>query len=215
MSYISRELSLDEELEVGELLSESGPRSLVFARGVFAAAATNPRGVDPTEWLPLVLGEQIPNAETLKRILSLLMRDCAHVRGQLEAEVDPTPESDDDNVLREYCRGYVQMAQRDGSWTARLDAFDLSLPLLVLSEYARAETLSALRPEALETPEAFRDECRRGLSAAVLGLHAFFFKARQEAQRSRQAAELEKPSRNDLCPCGSGRKYKKCCGPLS
>lgn len=24
----------------------------------------------------------------------------------------------------------------------------------------------------------------------------------------------EKPSRNDLCPCGSGIKYKKCCGKL-
>ena len=22
----------------------------------------------------------------------------------------------------------------------------------------------------------------------------------------------KKPGRNDLCPCGSGKKYKKCCG---
>ncbi|WP_414693699.1 SEC-C metal-binding domain-containing protein [Paenibacillus sp.] len=22
------------------------------------------------------------------------------------------------------------------------------------------------------------------------------------------------PGRNDLCPCGSGKKYKKCCIPL-
>jgi preprotein translocase subunit SecA len=25
-------------------------------------------------------------------------------------------------------------------------------------------------------------------------------------------AESEKVGRNDLCPCGSGKKYKKCCG---
>jgi len=24
--------------------------------------------------------------------------------------------------------------------------------------------------------------------------------------------DIEKPGRNDLCPCGSGRKYKRCCG---
>ncbi|MDD3886249.1 MAG: SEC-C metal-binding domain-containing protein, partial [Victivallaceae bacterium] len=24
--------------------------------------------------------------------------------------------------------------------------------------------------------------------------------------------ELPKVGRNDLCPCGSGKKYKKCCG---
>ncbi|MCH6266563.1 YecA family protein, partial [Neobacillus citreus] len=23
---------------------------------------------------------------------------------------------------------------------------------------------------------------------------------------------MEKPSRNEPCPCGSGKKYKKCCG---
>jgi len=39
--------------------------------------------------------------------------------------------------------------------------------------------------------------------------------------RSRLAAEIARtgrafswpPSRNDVCWCGSGRKYKKCCGP--
>jgi len=23
---------------------------------------------------------------------------------------------------------------------------------------------------------------------------------------------MEKPGRNDACPCGSGKKYKQCCG---
>jgi SWIM/SEC-C metal-binding protein len=27
-----------------------------------------------------------------------------------------------------------------------------------------------------------------------------------------QAVSTKKASRNDPCPCGSGRKYKKCCG---
>jgi uncharacterized protein len=31
--------------------------------------------------------------------------------------------------------------------------------------------------------------------------------------RDKQAQRQEKPGRNDSCPCGSGRKYKKCCGP--
>ncbi|MFN7671782.1 MAG: SEC-C metal-binding domain-containing protein [Planctomycetota bacterium] len=26
-------------------------------------------------------------------------------------------------------------------------------------------------------------------------------------------AAQPKPGRNDLCPCGSGLKYKKCCAP--
>ncbi|MFR1533930.1 MAG: SEC-C metal-binding domain-containing protein, partial [Bilophila wadsworthia] len=27
-----------------------------------------------------------------------------------------------------------------------------------------------------------------------------------------QAKAENKPGRNDPCPCGSGKKYKKCCG---
>jgi uncharacterized protein YecA (UPF0149 family) len=27
-----------------------------------------------------------------------------------------------------------------------------------------------------------------------------------------QFAEMTKTGRNDPCPCGSGKKYKKCCG---
>ena len=28
-----------------------------------------------------------------------------------------------------------------------------------------------------------------------------------------EPAPPPRPGRNDPCPCGSGRKYKRCCGP--
>ena len=34
----------------------------------------------------------------------------------------------------------------------------------------------------------------------------------QEQKRSRTVVKGEKVGRNDPCPCGSGKKYKKCCG---
>ena len=34
----------------------------------------------------------------------------------------------------------------------------------------------------------------------------------QAAETQRRNAPLHAPKRNDPCPCGSGRKYKKCCG---
>ena len=33
-----------------------------------------------------------------------------------------------------------------------------------------------------------------------------------EQKRSRTIVKGEKIGRNDPCPCGSGKKYKKCCG---
>ena len=34
----------------------------------------------------------------------------------------------------------------------------------------------------------------------------------KEFKRSKTVHAEKKPSRNDPCPCGSGKKYKKCCG---
>lgn len=35
---------------------------------------------------------------------------------------------------------------------------------------------------------------------------------RKDFNRSKQVINEEKIGRNDPCPCGSGKKYKKCCG---
>ena len=34
----------------------------------------------------------------------------------------------------------------------------------------------------------------------------------REYKKSLQAHAVKKPGRNDPCPCGSGKKYKNCCG---
>lgn len=34
----------------------------------------------------------------------------------------------------------------------------------------------------------------------------------KEYKRSKTVVKEKKPGRNDPCPCGSGRKYKQCCG---
>jgi len=33
-----------------------------------------------------------------------------------------------------------------------------------------------------------------------------------EEEKKNQPIKTEKVGRNDPCPCGSGKKYKKCCG---
>lgn len=36
-----------------------------------------------------------------------------------------------------------------------------------------------------------------------------------EYKKSKTIVKEKTPGRNDLCPCGSGKKYKKCCGKVS
>lgn len=212
MGFINRALTLDEEIEVAELLSSSGPRTLPFARGVFTAAATAQKPLDPTEYLPLVLGDQVPTSATLRRILSLLVRDANDVAASLAGGTAPVPASTDEDVLREYCRGYVRVAQRDNGWTSNPAAFDLTLPLMVLSGYATPDTLAAIAPEAATDPVGYTKRCVQRLAGAVTSLYEFFGEARAAHARSISAAAGEKVGRNDPCPCGSGKKLKKCCG---
>jgi uncharacterized protein YecA (UPF0149 family) len=35
---------------------------------------------------------------------------------------------------------------------------------------------------------------------------------KKEYKRSKTVIKEKSPGRNDPCPCGSGKKYKKCCG---
>jgi SEC-C motif-containing protein len=59
----------------------------------------------------------------------------------------------------------------------------------------------------------FRATCRDDVGFAVLEEHSRFVR---EAGRwfyldGEHAVAPLKPGRNDACPCGSGRKFKKCC----
>ena len=53
-------------------------------------------------------------------------------------------------------------------------------------------------------------EYAESLAEAVLAIRDWWLPLRKEKSTLRR--EDPKTGRNDLCPCGSGRKYKKCCG---
>ena len=53
---------------------------------------------------------------------------------------------------------------------------------------------------------AVRASCRRSRPVRSAA------RARSVATKQRVASEFDKVERNDPCPCGSGKKYKKCHG---
>jgi uncharacterized protein len=58
-------------------------------------------------------------------------------------------------------------------------------------------------------PDAEEELAREALDMipACVGEIARFWRARRAAARI-----VTKTGRNDICPCGSGKKFKKCCG---
>ncbi len=85
------------------------------------------------------------------------------------------------------------------------------IPILML--YHEHDEDPEMRPKPIR-PEQ-REKIIQYVAAGLLGVHRYF-KSRWQADASTAPPEPQhtksKIGRNDPCPCGSGKKYKRCCG---
>ncbi len=182
--------------------------------GFLAGVIVCPELIPPSEWLGQVFGEghmfQTPEeASELIPIVMAVYNDIAHAIGGREAYV-PRLDADEDGAavwelwasgfgraldLRPWAwAGYDEMAEDDP------DAISIRL-LETLADIADARSDIEL-PEELAA--ALREDAELVIGACVEDLNEMRL-AGLEAQRP------VKTGRNDPCPCGSGKKYKKCC----
>ncbi|HVL35856.1 MAG TPA: UPF0149 family protein [Burkholderiales bacterium] len=207
--------------------------------GFFFALACAPELVRPSEWIPLVLGED-PAAhgsrEQAQRLLDLAMRLHNHVNAQvlerapslpvgIEARPEPMDNFASDAPLSQWARGFSEgHAWLEKVWDASLEdqpeedaeALDEALGGIAMmlgffasrefaenciAEIAEPRPLEQMAPQILEAiPDAMRELAEIGRELYEIDL------ARRTPARS------AKVGRNAPCPCGSGRKYKHCCG---
>jgi uncharacterized protein len=70
-----------------------------------------------------------------------------------------------------------------------------------------------MRPEPINPKK--REEVIVHMAAGLLGAHRYFREDRQVSVSTRTSEPRRtapKVGRNEPCLCGSGKKYKKCCG---
>lgn len=207
-------LSEQETLELSELLEQVAGRTLDFARGLLTAAASAPTLLDPTEWLPLLLAQTPPDRNSLARMFELLIREYNACAECLTLGVPTVPRPDAHEALHDFCKGYVRLMQSVTRWTRDSEAFALSVPFAVLAGYVGPEALQSIDPTAVQDPDAWRMRRSASLSDDVAGLYAYWARARKQTAPEVKISEVSAPAkigRNDPCPCGSGKKYKKCC----
>jgi preprotein translocase subunit SecA len=118
-----------------------------------------------------------------------------------------------------HLRGY---AQKDPKQEYRREAFELYGELLDVIKNDVVKSIMAVKIRTADELDAASESINEDMSQ-VKDLQY------QHADISADAAEAEKPAdtavapvrsgpkvgRNDPCPCGSGKKYKACCGALS
>ncbi len=214
-----------EELEAF-LQSDATPEEcmdIAMLDGFFAALAIGPNTLLPSQWLQEVWGETeddtmaFDSAEQMQRVLDLVMRYYNERVGDLQEGIDEYEpliyESRHEGrvvpVIDEWCVGFVRGIELDGEgWAPLLESEEdaaLAFPIFLYGTEAGWEKLK----ENQELQDR-HEEIANLIGPTVIGIRDYWLPQRKAASTFRRAEA--KTGRNDPCPCGSGKKYKKCCG---
>ncbi|HEY4530097.1 MAG TPA: UPF0149 family protein [Luteimonas sp.] len=205
--------------------------------GFLTALAVSPSHVPPEEWQPVVWGGKPPRwdgEEEARGVEELLMGHfnmcVARVRhddSDLPDHLAPLmwlpedPELTGEDALHEdeldvgadWAQGFFSAVMlREAEWDAWLDAHDWIEDIFdALDRLASGEAINPDDPTAEAMPVDYRE--RLGIVIDIAGMMADLNHHRVEALTPRTPIRADDgPGRNEPCPCGSGKKYKKCCG---
>lgn len=223
------------------LTAEDGAFSFYELCGFYVAVCSSPEAIQPRDWLPFILGDELLIPETLGEpniVLEAIMGLYNWVNYKVLSGESPIPEDlvvDTDDVFTnfgsqspvgQWSKGFYEghdwlsevwenVVKGHDEWEQELSSYLLPLSFFVEENYARAvyEDFAQKDKSFLEVAEYM----------ALLFKHAALDYASLGRMISEAMEELEDPgvttvqhdepkvSRNDPCPCGSGKKYKKCC----
>jgi uncharacterized protein len=199
-----------------------GAMSPMELDGYLTGVAVSPDLIRPSRWLDMIWGKNEPAFDSLDQLQTVIAAVMDHHNAiiaaldagfkQIEAKqsadyrplfLTPSGRSNHD-VIRTWVRGFGKaMALAPAGWCSIAEDERLQ-PLL--SPFIGFMDVGDPTFEPADNIDELLDEAATAIPRATIVL-------RKIAQFSTAAAAgRRKIGRNDPCPCGSGRKYKRCCG---
>ena len=186
--------------------------------GYLCAIVSSPRAIDPSLWLPGIFAHKDPkwpNEQEFERFVGTvfnIMHSIESTLNDIPDEFEPvflTEEDDPDTLLvEEWCFGYMKGVDV-GRWPEIEPTSDTPAQLDAIGLFGLTDNFAEL--DKLSGTEL--EQAKQALKPAAVSLHQYWFERRDEFAEASQTIINEGPkvSRNDPCPCGSGKKFKKCC----
>ncbi len=206
-------------------------------QGFLFAIACAPEMIKPSEWLPLIFNEQdasYVDEEEAQSVLQALMDLYNVINTQVYMSEVVVPDGitftsraleyvGDNTALGQWSRGF----SLGHDWLIKLweyytpDALDeeLGSTVMILSFFSSRKLAEAFYQEIVKSSDDSLDTFAQKLlgmfedamiSYAHMG-NSIQTALAEERQPQQPFISEEKVGRNDPCPCGSGKKYKKCC----
>ena len=221
---LSKAVTADDALNIEEL------------HGFLFGLAIIPEPIMPSEWFPIVLGEEMAEFENvheasemmgnLFKVYNRLLEENNEGRLHFPFDMGSLKAGDIDRI-RDWAYGLdLALTLRPDLWGFKEDEENITEEMQELSS-ACGVIIGIARPELI--PEVFDKEDfnpETNDKDMELQAHLFvllpkavavvqeYFGTRRKERLSDKPSEFrrEKIERNEPCPCGSGKKYKRCCG---
>ncbi len=185
-------------------------------QGFMMALLSGPDALNPTNWLPEILGEEsLFDAKERTEIERLVMAMATDMRMKLNEKILPDLWFYEDEAgnpdFYTWCNAYLyalDIVPTDWFEAVDQEEFeDLFYPIMALGgiydDEENGEVILHLNEKELTQLES-------DLPHVLLDIYWYWQAIINKPQTVRR--EGEKVGRNDPCPCGSGKKYKACCG---
>jgi len=185
-------------------------------QGFMMALLSGPDALNPTNWLPEILGEEsLFDAKERTEIERLVMAMAADMRMKLDEKILPDLWFYEDEAgnpdFYTWCNAYLyalDIVPTDWFEAVDQEEFeDLFYPIMALGgiydDEENGEVILHLNEKELTQLES-------DLPHVLLDIYWYWQAIINKPQTVRR--EGEKVGRNDPCLCGSGKKYKACCG---
>ena len=142
---------------------------------------------------------------------------CAQIVLEYEAKVESVPKE----IMDEFEKA-IYLRVIDMHWMENINAMSLLREGIHLRSYAQENPLRAYTTEGFEMFDAMLDTIEKETTMYLLRAEIRQNSVRKQVAKGeavsdnkpkkKEPKKVSKIGRNEPCPCGSGKKYKNCCG---
>jgi uncharacterized protein len=218
--------------QMAKLLSRfrgSRAMNLEMIDGFFAALICGADMVRPSEYLPEIWGNEMADEEAwdsreqLQEFLDLVMQHWNTMSRKLQAGdvYLPILLEDEQGVAHgnDWATGFMRgMSLRPYDWNELVNSEEHGgslIPMFALANEHHPDP--EMRPYKEPMDAQQREKLIILMAAGLISIYRYFSPHRRSAALGLHAGSTyrrttAKVGRNDPCPCGSGKKFKRCCG---
>jgi uncharacterized protein len=228
MIALNEPLSDQEIAELDEfLMSDASPEEsmdIVALDGFLTALVIGPGLVPPSAWLKTIWGKGEPSFDSsaqAQRVISLIMRRFNAISAMFAEPPEFAPilwehevEGATYRIADDWCWGFMAgVSLATEAWQPLLTDPENRAMLRPIVTLGAEEGWRLL--EADSDPDGAEQAAFDALESSVIAISRYWRKQWRERTAALRPAStrprVQRVGRNQPCPCGSGRKYKRCC----